>query len=84
MPEIARKLGNSAKNFSPAWRISGFEVAFRALLADLELRHRAELRKRGALDFSELLIRTRNLLRDSPMVRQEVQERMGALLVMGH
>ncbi|HVE83876.1 MAG TPA: UvrD-helicase domain-containing protein, partial [Myxococcales bacterium] len=57
------------------------EAAFRRLLSELEDRHRSELRKRSALDFSELLIRSRDLLRDHPVVRREVQDRMRGLLV---
>ena len=57
------------------------EAAFRRLLGELQDRHRGELRKRAALDFSELLIRARDLLRDHPVVRREVQDRMRALLV---
>lgn len=52
------------------------EAAFRSLLEDLQARYRAELDKRSVLDFSELLIRTRNLLRDVPAVRREVQDRV--------
>lgn len=57
------------------------ERAFRALLCELRDRHREELDRRGVLDFSELLIRVRDLLRDHPAVRREVQARVGALLV---
>lgn len=61
--------------------VTPFEHGFRALLAELEERYRAELAKRRCLDFSELLIRARNLLRDSLAARAEVHARMGALLV---
>jgi ATP-dependent helicase/nuclease subunit A len=64
-----------------ACRVLPHEKAFRALLAELASQHRRELSRRGALDFSELLIRARDLLRDHPVVRREVQERYGALLV---
>ncbi len=57
------------------------ERAFIGLLARLQERHREEMSRRGALDFSELLIRTRDLLRDWPAVRAEVQQRIRALLV---
>ncbi|MDQ3266457.1 MAG: UvrD-helicase domain-containing protein [Myxococcota bacterium] len=57
------------------------EQAFRGLLAGLSTRLDLEFRRRGALDFSALLIRTRDLLRDHPDVRREVQERFRALLV---
>jgi ATP-dependent exoDNAse (exonuclease V) beta subunit len=58
-----------------------FEQGFRALLGELEQRFRAELAKRSCLDFSELLIRTRDVLRDSLAARAETHARMGALLV---
>src|SRR6266852_5817901 len=61
--------------------VTPFEHGFRALLAELEERYRAELAKRRCLDFSELLIRARNLLRDSLAARAEVHARMAALLV---
>ncbi len=64
-----------------ACAVSQQECAFRELLVELSVRHRAELDKRAVLDFSELLIRTRNLLRDVPSVRREVQDRVQVLLV---
>ena len=57
------------------------EGAFRELLARLEARHSAELQKRSALDFTALLIKARDLLRDLPAFRREVQDRVRALLV---
>jgi ATP-dependent helicase/nuclease subunit A len=57
------------------------EQTFRRLLVALQSRHREELDKRAVLDFTDLLIRTRNLLRDEPSVRMEVQGRVHALLV---
>src|SRR5262249_36124988 len=57
------------------------EGALRALLLALDKRHRAELDRPASLDFSALLIRTRDLLRDQSALRREVQERIGALLI---
>ncbi len=57
------------------------EGAIRELLSRLEARHAAELHKRGALDFTALLIKARDLLRDQPAFRREVQDRLRALLV---
>jgi len=57
------------------------ERALRSLLVGLQKRHRAELNRRSVLDFSELLIRARDLLRDHLEIRQEVQDRIRALLV---
>ncbi len=56
------------------------ERTFRRLLVGLEVRHRHELSRRSSLDFSELLIRARDLLR-VPAVRSEVQGRLKALLI---
>ncbi|MBX5480951.1 MAG: UvrD-helicase domain-containing protein [Myxococcaceae bacterium] len=64
-----------------AWVVAAQEAAFRSLLVTLQARYRAELDKRAVLDFSELLIRTRRLLRDVPDFRREVQGRVRALLV---
>jgi len=63
------------------WAMIPFERAFRGLLVALRDRHRMELDRRASLDFSELLIRTRDLLRHQPVTRREVQARIGALLV---
>ncbi|MFZ5471194.1 MAG: UvrD-helicase domain-containing protein [Myxococcota bacterium] len=57
------------------------ERAFLTLLGRLQESHREALARRGALDFSELLIRTRDLLSNFLPVRAEVQERFRALLV---
>ena len=57
------------------------ERAFRELLVKLERRYRSELARRKAVDFSELMLATRDLLRDSLPARSEVQARVGALLV---
>nr|WP_153864893.1 MULTISPECIES: UvrD-helicase domain-containing protein [Myxococcaceae] len=64
-----------------AWRTVPYEEAFRALLAQVEQRHAAELARRGVLDFTSLLVTARDLLRDRPPFRAQVQERFGALLV---
>lgn len=69
------------REWHAAARVAPHEKTFRALLGRLRTVHREELRKRSALDFSELLIQTRDLLRDYPAVREEVQRRTGALLV---
>jgi ATP-dependent helicase/nuclease subunit A len=73
--------GVGLRELFAGWAIVPHQAAFRGLVGDLAARHRAELKKRGVLDFSELLIRTRDLLRDHPVVRREVHDRMGALLV---
>jgi ATP-dependent exoDNAse (exonuclease V) beta subunit len=64
-----------------AWRTAPFEATFRELLGRVETRHDAELSRRNVLDFTSLLVKTRDLLRDLPEFRQQVQERIGALMV---
>jgi ATP-dependent exoDNAse (exonuclease V) beta subunit len=63
------------------WRTAPFEASFRELLSRVEARHEEEFVRRNALDFTALLVKTRDLLRDIPDFRRQVQERMGALLV---
>ncbi|NOK16823.1 UvrD-helicase domain-containing protein [Corallococcus carmarthensis] len=64
-----------------AWRTAPFEATFRDLLGQVEERHDAELTRRNVFDFTSLLVKARDLLRDHPEFRQQVQERLGALLV---
>ncbi len=61
--------------------VAPHERAFVELLVLLGAKHRDALSRRGVLDFSGLLVLTRNLLRDHLSVRREVQERLKALLV---
>ncbi|MFL5349134.1 MAG: UvrD-helicase domain-containing protein [Hyalangium sp.] len=63
------------------WRTAPFEAAFRDLLGRVETRHEAEFLRRNVFDFTALLVKARDLLRDHPSFRRQVQERMGALLV---
>ncbi|HEY0095361.1 MAG TPA: UvrD-helicase domain-containing protein, partial [Archangium sp.] len=58
-----------------------FEASFRSLLSQVEARHEEEFARRNALDFTALLVKTRDLLRDIPDYRRQVQERLGALMV---
>ncbi|NPC85561.1 UvrD-helicase domain-containing protein, partial [Pyxidicoccus fallax] len=64
-----------------AWRTAPFEATFRELLGQVEARHDSELSRRNVFDFTSLLVKSRDLLRDYPEFRQQVQERIGALLV---
>ncbi|SEL96665.1 ATP-dependent exoDNAse (exonuclease V) beta subunit (contains helicase and exonuclease domains) [Stigmatella aurantiaca] len=64
-----------------AWRTVPFESTFRALLGQVEVRHETEFSRRNVFDFTALLVKARDLLRDHPTFRRQVQERMGALLV---
>jgi ATP-dependent exoDNAse (exonuclease V) beta subunit len=63
------------------WRTAPFEASFRSLLTQVAARHEEELARRNALDFTSLLVKTRDLLRDLPDYRRQTQERLGALLV---
>src|SRR5262249_44421146 len=64
-----------------AWRVVPFERSIIDLLGELKQRHQTAFEKRGAIDFTELLLRVRDVLRDWPDVRTELQETIGALLV---
>ncbi|WP_224367346.1 UvrD-helicase domain-containing protein [Hyalangium versicolor] len=64
-----------------AWRTAPFEASFRELLGRVETRHEAEFLRRNVFDFTALLVKARDLLRDHPAFRRQIQERMGALLV---
>ncbi|WP_224245876.1 UvrD-helicase domain-containing protein [Hyalangium gracile] len=64
-----------------AWRTAPFEATFRELLGRVEARHETEFARRNVFDFTALLVKARDLLRDHPGFRRQVQERMGALLV---
>jgi ATP-dependent helicase/nuclease subunit A len=57
------------------------ERAACTLLLELERALAAAFAREGVLDFAELLLRARSLLRDVPSFRAEVQGRVGALLV---
>jgi ATP-dependent exoDNAse (exonuclease V) beta subunit len=64
-----------------AWRTAPFEATFRTLLSQVEERHEQEFLRRNVFDFNALLVKARDLLRDHPAFRRQVQERLGALLV---
>ncbi|AGC44325.1 ATP-dependent DNA helicase UvrD [Myxococcus stipitatus DSM 14675] len=64
-----------------AWHTAPFEATFRELLGRVETRHDAEFSRRNVFDFTSLLVKARDLLRDHPEFRRQVQERVGALLV---
>ncbi|HLT29291.1 MAG TPA: UvrD-helicase domain-containing protein [Myxococcaceae bacterium] len=64
-----------------AWRSAPHEVLLRELLTRLDRRYRAALVRRGALDFTGLLVLARDLLRDHPGARRQAQAACGVLLV---
>jgi ATP-dependent exoDNAse (exonuclease V) beta subunit len=55
--------------------------ALAALVGDVERRYRQARERAGVLDFDDLLVRARNLLRDRGALRSEMQSRVRALLV---
>ena len=56
-------------------------AALAEIVGEVERRYAAEKARAGALDFDDLLVRARDLLRDAPAVREEVRSRLRALLV---
>jgi len=56
-------------------------VALAAIVEEVERRYAGEKARAGVLDFDDLLVRARDLLRDAPGVRDEVRSRLRALLV---
>jgi len=52
-----------------------------ALIADAEVRYEARKREEGALDFDDLLVRARDLIRDNVDLRGELRDSLRALLV---
>ncbi len=56
-------------------------AALAALVEEVERRYGAAKGRAGVLDFDDLLVRARDLLRDAPAVRDEVRSRLRALLV---
>jgi ATP-dependent helicase/nuclease subunit A len=64
-----------------AWRTAPFEATFRTLLTQVEERHELEFTRRNVFDFNALLVKARDLLRDHPSFRRQVQTGIGALLV---
>ena len=56
-------------------------AALAALVEEIERRYAGEKGRAGALDFDDLLVRARDLLRGAPAVRDEVGSRLRALLV---
>ncbi|MDP1827284.1 MAG: UvrD-helicase domain-containing protein [Archangium sp.] len=61
--------------------VAPFEAEVRELLVDVATAHEEALASRGVLDFTGLLVQSRNLLRDYPEARADAQKRFKALLV---
>lgn len=77
----AKEAVQQLKSAYGAWRVAPFEQTVRTLLGQLQDAYARALERRGALDFTGLLVTARDLLRDHPAFRAEVQGRLGALLV---
>jgi ATP-dependent helicase/nuclease subunit A len=56
-------------------------LALASLVGDVERRYREAKDRAGVLDFDDLLLRVRDLLRDTPALRSEMRSRARALLV---
>ncbi len=56
-------------------------LALASLVGDVERRYREAKDRAGVLDFDDLLLRVRDLLRDAPVLRSEMRARARALLV---
>jgi ATP-dependent exoDNAse (exonuclease V) beta subunit len=71
----------------PLWQLcwakvaAPYETAVRDVVVEIAHRHVEELDRRRVLDFTGLLVRARDLLRDSEEARREAQGRFRALLV---
>ena len=77
LEEAARLLPLAAAELAAA----PVAAALAALVADVERRYAEAKARAGVLDFDDLLVRVRDLLRDVPAVRAEVRSRVRALLV---
>jgi ATP-dependent exoDNAse (exonuclease V) beta subunit len=64
-----------------AYRMAPFDAAVRSLVEEAIGSYEAALDERGALDFTALLVRARDLLRSSPEARRDVHCRFQAVLV---
>ncbi len=77
LTEAAERLPLAAAELAAA-PVAG---ALASLVGDVERRYAEGKARAGALDFDDLLVRVRDLLRDAPTVRAEVRSRVRALLV---
>ena len=77
----AKEATKELRSLYGAWRVAPYEQTVRQLLVQLEAAYARALEKKGALDFTGLLVTARDLLRDHPEFRREIQQRYGALLV---
>ncbi len=71
----------SAASLYASWRMAPFDLAVRGLIDESLTAYSRALTERGALDFTGLLVRARDLLRDSSEARADAQRRFTAVLV---
>ena len=88
LPKAAREVWNEAKigweRLQRAWaslRQASIAADLVEVLERVGAAYAAEKARAGGLDFSDLVRRTRDLLRDDPAVRREAKRRIAALLV---
>ncbi|MGV3619239.1 MAG: UvrD-helicase domain-containing protein, partial [Archangium sp.] len=72
---------NNISQLYSACLLAPHEAELRELLVEITKVHQDALSARGVLDFTGLLVATRNLLRDDLEARRAAQKRFGALLV---
>lgn len=72
---------NNISQLYSACLLAPHESALRELLVEITKTHEETLSGRSVLDFTGLLVATRNLLRDDVEARRAAQKRFGALLV---
>ena len=77
LEEAARVLPLAAAELAAA----PVSAALAVIVGDVERRYADAKARAGALDFDDLLVRVRDLLRDAPAVRAEVRSRVRGLLV---
>lgn len=73
--------GQNISQLYTACLLAPHEAELRELLVEITKAHEEALSSRGVLDFTGLLVATRNLLRDDLEARRAAQKRFGALLV---
>lgn len=76
-----REAGEALGERRLACVMAPYEAAVRELLTELSAAYEEALTRRGALDFTGLLIQARNVLRDSVEARADAQRSVKALLV---
>jgi ATP-dependent helicase/nuclease subunit A len=64
-----------------SWRMAPFDAVVRDLVKEALASYESALDARGALDFTALLVRTRDLLRNASEARRDVHRRFSVVLV---